>query len=50
MGGDVTIDVDQEYAMMEVSDYRIPFPVKEREIWPYLNIAGICWYPTDTDD
>ena len=50
MGGDVTIDVDQEYAMMPVSDYQIPFPVKEREIWPYLNIAGTCWYPTDTDD
>ena len=50
MGGDVTIDIDQEYAMMEVSDYRKPFPVKEGEIWPYLNIAGTCWYPTDTDD
>ena len=48
MGCDVTID--QEYNMIELSDYRTPFPVEKGEIWPYLNVAGTCWYPTHSGD
>ena len=44
------VQIDEQAGLMSVHDYRAPFSVKKGEMWPYLNIAGSCWYPTDTDD
>ena len=46
MGSDVSID----NGLMKIGSNRAPFNVKEEKIWPYLEIPGTCWYPTDTDD
>ena len=50
MGSDASVDLDAEPAIMKINYDRVPFTVKRGEIWPYLNIPGTCWYPTDTDD
>ena len=44
------VQIDQQAGLMKVDDHRVPFPVKKGGIWPYLNIPGTCWYPTNTDD
>ena len=48
MGSEVS--VDEETGIMKIRNNRVPFTVKRGEIWPYLNVAGTCWYPTDSDD
>jgi len=40
---------DPEVGLMKFSHNEMPFPVKRGEIWPYLKIAGTCWYPTNSD-
>ena len=42
--------IDKQAALIKFGENRDPFTVKEGEIWPYLNIPGTCWYPTDTND
>ena len=42
--------VDEEAGIMKIRNNRVPVTVKRGEIWPYLNVAGTCWHPTDSDD
>ena len=42
--------IDKQAGLIKFGENRDPFTVKEGEIWPYLNIPGTCWYPTDTND
>ena len=52
MGSDVLVDHGTDPILMKISHkYReVLFAVKKGEIWPYLKIPGICWYPIDSDD
>ena len=42
--------IDKQAGLIKFGENLDPFTVKEGGIWPYLNIPGTCWYPTDTND
>jgi len=44
------VQIDQQSGLLKINNHRVAFPVKRGEIWPYLKIAGSCWYPTNSDD
>ena len=46
----IKVIIDKHASLIKFGDNRDPFAVKEGEIWPYLNIPGVCWYPVNTDD
>ena len=43
------VQVDEDDHLIKLNDGQ-PIPVKKGPIWPFIEIAGDCWYGKETDN